>query len=124
MTDPISRFTGEGDRVDATDGEVPGVEAPLDVAVVEHPLNVARRLNEGLDVRVNDLLKAVLGANLVDDPEHLHHVAEFIRLKCTRHRPVFVHNNRGDELGRPGPLEERGGEAGRCDGGLALAAIM
>ena len=75
MTHAIHGLLREGDRIDATDGQVPGVEAPVHVAGVENAVHVVLRLDEGLHVRVQHLLESMLGADLVDDPEHLDHVS-------------------------------------------------
>ena len=68
---------------------------------------------------MQDLVETVLGADVVDDPEHLHHVLALVRGEWARHGPVLIEDDRGDELRRSGTLEEIGDASGLVDRPLA-----
>lgn len=124
MANAICRFAGERDRIDSADGKVPGIKAPLDFAVIKYPLNIARSLNQGLNMGMQNLLEPMLAANIVNDGKHLHHVCSLIGVKCARHGPSLIHDNRRDELTSTGPFEQRGRGFGRRDSRCPTAAIM
>ena len=124
MADTIERLLGEFDRILTADGHVPRVEAETDIAAFEHHVDVVLGLHHGLDVGVQDLVKAVLGADVVDDPEHLHQVLALIRGERARHGPVEVEDDGRDELRRARTLEEVGDTTGLVDAPLAHRGVM
>ena len=124
MADAVEGLLGKGDRIGATDGHVTGVEAEVDVTAIEHHLDVVIGLHQRLHVGMHDLIEAVLGADLVDDGEHLHHVPALVESERTRDRPVGVHDDRGDEFRRTRTLEEIGHATSLCDGCLPHRGVV
>ena len=121
MPDPVGGLAGELHGVGAADGQVAGVEAPGDVAVLEDPVDVARGLDDGLDVRVQDLTQAGVGADGVDLGEHPDEVGVLVAVEGPGHGPVVVHHRAGHQGRGPGAAEEvghrtRAGQRLRRDG--------
>ena len=124
VTHAVERLLRELDRVLATDGHVPGVEAEANIAALEHHVDVVLGLHDRLHVGVQHLIESVLGADLIDDPEHLHHVPALVGVERARDRPVGIEDDGGDEFRRACPLEEICDATGFVDRPLAHRGIV
>ena len=95
---PCSRAKATGSTPDL---QVAGVEAPLDVGVLQRQGDIGRGLDDRPDVRVEDLGQAVGRANRVDLAQALADDRHPGRVERHGRRPVIVLDQRGDEPGRP-----------------------
>ena len=124
MPDAVAVLAGEGDRVDPADLQVAGVETPLDVGVLQRQGDIGRGLDDRPDVRVEDLGQAVGRADGVDLAQALADDRHPGRVERHGRRPVVVLDQRGDEAGGPGRLEELRDLGGAAQGVGPLGRVV
>ena len=111
MHDAIACVASELDRVVPADVEVAGIERPPDVGSFEHRRDIARRLHEGADVRMQRLAQTELGADPVDLRQHADEVVPLGPGQLEPRRPAGVDHHRRDEHRAAGRGEELRGSA-------------